>query len=138
MGNQNTETLEEAYRLWHDTKGESVSHWMSLMADNVDFSSLAHGRPGLEFTTHRVSKEEVGAYFDGLVSGFEMIHYTVDQFVTEGDTVVMIGSTAWRCRETGKEFDTPKVDVHRFKNGKIVGFYEYYDTAMVQHVTEKG
>ena len=105
------------------------------MTDDLDFRSLAQDSTGLEFTCNRMCKAEMAAYFEGLMSSFEMIHYTVDQFVSEGDTVVMIGSTAWRHRETGKEFDTPKVDVVRFRDGKICAFYEYYDTAMIQQCT---
>ena len=60
-----------------------------------------------------------------------MIHYTIDEYVAEGDRVVAIGSTAWKNRATGKVFDTPKVDVWRFENGRAIAFFELYDTAMV-------
>jgi len=43
----------------------------------------------------------------------------------------MRGSTAWRHKRTGKVADTPKVDFWRFRDGKAVEFYEYYDTAAV-------
>lgn len=132
MSNSNTEILREAYTKWHESKGGSVNHWISLMTDDVVFRSLATGSTGLEFTSSRNSRSDVKSYFDGLVTEFEMIHYTVDRFVTEGDTVVMVGSTSWRSRSTGKEFDTPKVDVVTFRDGMICGIYEYYDTAMVQ------
>ena len=45
--------------------------------------------------------------------------------------MVAVGRTAWRVKATGNEFETPKCDVVRFKDGKIVTFYEYYNTAMV-------
>ena len=48
-----------------------------------------------------------------------MIHYTVDEFVAQGDAVFMRGSTAWRNRRTGKTVDTPKVDFWRFENGNV-------------------
>jgi len=60
-----------------------------------------------------------------------MDHYTVDRYICQDDTVVVICSTAWRNRATGKRFDTPKVDVWRFKDGEVVSFFEYYDTASV-------
>ena len=67
----------------------------------------------------------------GLIAMFEMIHYTVDFYVAEDDRVVAVGSTSWRNRETGEKFDTPKVDIVRFKDGKITEFFEIYDTAAV-------
>ena len=33
--------------------------------------------------------------------------------------------------DTGKIVETPKVDFWRFRDGKAVEFYEYYDTARV-------
>lgn len=43
----------------------------------------------------------------------------------------MRGSTAWRNKRTGKTAETPKVDFWRFRGGKAVEYYEYFDTARV-------
>ena len=134
--NSNVAVLKEAFERWNDSKGQSTDHWLSIMADDVDFRSLAEGRdPGFEFTARRRCCDEVADYLKGLTEQLEMIHYTVEFYVAEGDRVVAVGTTAWRNRATGKSFDTPKVDVVRFKDGKIVEFFEFYDTAMV---TETG
>jgi uncharacterized protein len=58
-----------------------------------------------------------------------MIHYTVDEYIAQDDAVFARGSTAWRNKKTGKTVDTPKADFWRFRDGKVVEFYEYYDTA---------
>jgi hypothetical protein len=42
----------------------------------------------------------------------------------------VICSTGWRSKGTGKSFDASKVDVWRVWNGKIIAFFEHYDTAM--------
>lgn len=131
MSTTNKAILKEAFDQWHASKGKSVDHWMSILADQVDFRSLAEGRPGLEFTARRRSKVEVGEYLSGLSTMFEMVHYTVDFYVAEADRVIAVGSTSWRNRETGQTFDTPKADVVRFQDGKIVEFFEIYDTAAV-------
>jgi uncharacterized protein len=41
----------------------------------------------------------------------------------------MRGSTAWRHRRSGNPSDTPKIDFWRFRSGKAIEFYEYFDTA---------
>ena len=125
----NTEILREAFGKWNATKGGSKDHWLSIMAEDIDFHSLADGDGRLEFTKHRSAREEVADYLDGLTAQFEMLHYTVDEYVAQGDRVVAISTTAWRNRETGKEFETPKVDLVRFRDGKICAFFEFYDTA---------
>ncbi len=47
-----------------------------------------------------------------------------------------IGSTAWTNRQTGKSFDTPKVDLVRFHDGQIVEFFELYDTDQVMATSD--
>jgi ketosteroid isomerase-like protein len=60
-----------------------------------------------------------------------MIHYTTEPFAVDDDRVVMLGRTSWRNRHTGRHFDTPKVDLATFRDGRVVEFLEFYDTAMV-------
>ena len=60
-----------------------------------------------------------------------MVHYTIDEYVAQGDAVVARGSTAWTNKKTGKPAETPKVDFWRFKDGKAVEFYEYFDYGRV-------
>ena len=39
----NVAVLTEAYRRWHDSRGASVDHWMSICAENIAFGSLIQG-----------------------------------------------------------------------------------------------
>ena len=137
MGDEqsNTEILQTAYAKWHDTKGGSVDHWLSILSDNVDFRSLADGEGGLNFTKTVESRADMERYFAGLTTDMEMIHYTVDQYIAQDDRVVAMGTTSWRVKATGKTFTTPKVDVVRFKDGQIISFFEYYDTAKIVAAT---
>jgi len=126
---QNLTALKHAYRQWHETRGGSVNVWLDLMADDVRIHSLAGGAPGAEFTRHVSSKEGFKQYFVGLLADWEMLHYTTATFVADGDHVAMRGSTAWRNKKTGRIIDTPKADFFTFRDGKIVEFHEFYDTA---------
>lgn len=47
-----------------------------------------------------------------------------------GDRVVMLGRCGWRHRRSGIAIDTPKADFLRRRAGRIVEFYEFFDTAM--------
>jgi len=125
------ERLKATYKAWHDSKGSSIDTWIGLLADVVDFRSLADGRLGMPWTKTRRSPSEVREYLLGLTSTFEMEHYTVERYVCQDDTIVVICSTGWRSKATGRRFDTPKVDVWRVKDGKIIAFFEYYNTAAV-------
>jgi ketosteroid isomerase-like protein len=128
---RNIEILKEAYGRWHESRGGSVDHWMDIVADDIQFGSLAQGAPSMQFAHNYDNRQSLRGYFEGLLSDWEMIHYTVDEYVAQGDAVFMRGSTAWRNKKTGKVVDTPKIDFWRFRDGKAVEFYEYYDTARV-------
>jgi uncharacterized protein len=134
MGNEaaNVETLKRAYALWHDTKGQSVDHWFTFIADDINFGSLAAGAPPLAFARSYDNSRALRGYFDGLLKDWEMIHYSAYEFVAQGDVVFLRGSTSWRNRRTGKAFETPKADFWRFRDGKAVEFFEYYDTAAIR------
>jgi len=126
----NVAILREAYARWHDSKGAS-DDWMAMVADDIKFGSLAEGAPQLAFAKRYSSRLALEAYFAGLRAEWDMLHYTAHEFVAQGDMVFVRASTAWRHKRTGKSFDTPKADFWRFRDGKIVEFYEYYDTAKV-------
>ena len=126
---ENVARLKDAYRRWHESKGGSVEAWLELMADDVSVRSLANGGAGAEFTSEIRSKADFKRYFDGLLGEWEMINYKTGAFIADGDWVAMRGSTAWKNRATGRVVDTPKADFWRFRDGKVVEFHEFYDTA---------
>lgn len=132
----NIAILKNAFEKWNATKGASIQDWLDIMADDIRIQSVAEGATGLEFTKQSEGKAAAAEYFAGLDSQLEMIHYTVDEYFASGDQVVAVGKTAWRNRATGKEFETPKIDVVRFKAGKIAESFELYDTAKVLGASE--
>jgi ketosteroid isomerase-like protein len=125
----NVARLKSVYRQWHESKGASVQAWLDIMADDVRCYSLAAGAPSVEFTAPISSKKDFERYFKGLLDDWEMIHYTTDEFVAEGDRVAVLGSTGWRNRKTSRAVDTAKADFWTFRDGKVVEFHELYDTA---------
>jgi ketosteroid isomerase-like protein len=125
----NVKKLKDAYGQWNKSKGGSVQAWLDLMVDDVKCYSLAGGAPGAEFTARIHSKKDFERYFNDLRADWEMVHYTTDVIISEGDHVAMRGSTAWKNRKTGKKVDTPKADFWTFRDGKVVEFHELYDTA---------
>ena len=125
----NVAILKAAYESWNDSHARSFERWMDLIADDVKWRSIADGTSGMEFTRSCDCKDDVAKYFEGLASDWELIHYTVGEFVAQDDRVVMIGSCGWRNKKTGKTVETPKADVIRMRNSRIVEFFEFFDTA---------
>ena len=127
----NVAKLKEAYAAWSDSRGLSADHWMKIVADNIKFGSLAQGAPRVTFLKSYSNRDALADYFAAVVADWEMVHFTPGEFVAQDDRVFMRGSMAWRNKHTGRTVETPKVDYWRFKDGKVVEFYEYYDTARV-------
>jgi ketosteroid isomerase-like protein len=129
---RNVEILKAAYKRWGDSKGGSADEWFKICADNIAFGSLAQGAlPAVQYMTAYSSRDALKDYFAGLSRDWDMIEYVAEQFVAQGDRVVMLGRCTFRHKKSGKTVSTPKADAWRFSGGKAVEFFEYYDTAQV-------
>jgi hypothetical protein len=132
---RNVETLRQAYGIWSETRGGRSDHWLEICDENIAFGSIAHGPPAAPYMTAFHRRDELKDYFDGLSRDWEMMEFKVDDFVAQGNRVVMLGRCAWKFRKTGKVVWTPKADSWRFDDGKAVEFFEFYDTAQVLAAT---
>ena len=132
---RNVELLRKAYGVWAKTRGASSDHWLELCAERIAFGSRAHGPAGAPYMTAFQRRDEIKDYFAGLQRDWEMMEFEVDDFVAQGDRVVMLGRCAWRYRKTGKIVWTQKADSWRFDGDKAVEFFEFYDTAQVLAAT---
>lgn len=121
--------LRHAYRQWHETKGNSADVWLALMADDVTMRSIASDAPEMKFSDRGRGKAEAAKYFAELVADWEMLHFTPTEFIEQGDRIVVLGSCGFKFRRTGVVVESPKCDVFRFRDGLIVDFFEFYDTA---------
>ena len=125
----NVARLKELYAAWYATKGDP-GVWVDILADEIGWGSLADGRPGMEFSRPRASKQEVMGYFEELAKDWEMQFYHINEYVAQGGRVVALGEMSWTNRHTGKTVTMPKVDVWMIENGKATQFMEHYDTHM--------
>ena len=109
--------LKEGYRQWYESRGASVDHWMSICDEYIQFGSIAQAPPGAAYMCCYNGRDALGQYFNGLRQDWEMIDYVADEFVAQGDRVVMLGRCTWRFRKNGRVVATPKADAWRFANG---------------------
>lgn len=120
--------VAEAYRTWRESRGSNVDEVIDMMADEIEMRSVLD--PGLpdDLAADRKTRDEARQYFEILSRDWEMIDYPQDKIVADGDTVVWIGRCHWRHRATGREINSPKVDIWTFRNGKAVRFFEMFDS----------
>lgn len=126
----NVATLARLYRLWSDTRGGSVDDWLQAMHPDVVMGSVAAGAPGVTFTAARSGHDQARAYFTGLDDHFEMISFEVAEFIAQDDRVVALIDSTWRSKvDPSRVVEVQKADVHQFRDGKILKFFDYFDTA---------
>jgi uncharacterized protein len=123
------EKLRAAYKQWHDSLGQNTSAWLDLMSEHVKLRSIADGGAGMEFSAPRDGKAAVRAYFAALAEDWEMVHYTPEEFLTDGAQVAVFGCCSFRNRRTGKTVESPVIHRWKFSGGLATDCYEFYDTA---------
>ena len=76
----------------------------------------------------RRGREEVGQFFAALDENQEVKEFEPQEFIAQGEKVVVLGQYRWRVKSTGREFSSDWVHVFTVRDGKVAGFKEYYDT----------
>lgn len=87
----------------------------------------------------RCGKEQVAQFFQTLFETQEMLEFTPQEFIAQGDTVVVLGHNRVRVRSTGNTAETDWVRVFSFQDGKVIRFRDYVDTyALVEALQQPG
>jgi ketosteroid isomerase-like protein len=76
-------------------------------------------------------KEEVGSLFSGMRERWEGLVLSPDEFVEQGDAVVVLGHLEGRAKATGTDVKVPFVHVWRMRGGKVYRGQALTDTAVV-------
>jgi uncharacterized protein len=126
---QNIALLRGLYKRWAETKGGNIDEILGLLADDVVWRSIANGLHGLNFAKEPLTKPNVRSYFENLGKDWELVFFDVERMIAQNNSVVVVAECSFRHRRTGKSFMSPKVDIWDFRRGKVVAYFEYFDTA---------
>jgi ketosteroid isomerase-like protein len=99
---------------------------LGAMADDVEWYE-AEGMPygGL----HRGGDAVAQRVFGPLIADIPDFAVTPEEFIPSGDTVAVVARYTGSGKETGKRLDLPVVHVWDVRDGKIVRFRQFADTA---------
>lgn len=120
--------VTEAYRTWRESRGSNVDEVIEMMADEIEMRSVLDPALPDDLAADRKTRDEARQYFEILSRDWEMIDYPQEKIVADEDTVVWIGRCHWRHKPTGREINSPKVDIWTFRDGKAVKFMEMFDS----------
>jgi uncharacterized protein len=122
---ENTKVVRQAYESFQQGNIPGV---LGLLSEGVEWKL-----PQIEnvpFSGARVGRGQVAEFFSSLTEAQDVLEFEPQQFVAQNDTVVVLGRYAWRVKKTGLTFRSPWTHVFTVRNGKVVSFDEYLDTAV--------
>lgn len=72
-----------------------------------------------------VGHDRVRRFFEGILERLEITAFNTDEFIAEGDTVVIFGSEAGTVRATGQPFRNAWAQKYVVRDNQIVEMAEY-------------
>jgi uncharacterized protein len=107
---------------------------LGAMHDQVDWRE-AENSPYADHNPY-IGPNRVGeGVFGRLMADFEGYTVTPQKLVAEGDTVVALGRYTGTHRRSNKPLDAQFAHVWTIRDGKVVDFQQYTDTAQYQQLT---
>ena len=91
--------------------------WHSPEIENVPLSGKFSGR------------ENLAAFISGIDDYEEFLKMEPTEFIAQADRVVVLGNYLARSKTTNKQYATDFAHIVTIKDGKITGFYEFFDNA---------
>ncbi len=112
-------------------KAKDKNAYLQLCDDNVEWTVMATFPNG---GTHVGKKAVFEQYFPKLFSRFIEFHAYPEEFLNAGDNVIVLGKYTGIGKNSRKNFESPFAHIYTIKDGKIIKFRQYADTAKVQSV----
>jgi ketosteroid isomerase-like protein len=119
----NISLLKQAYDAYD--KGD-IQRLLGLLAQDIEWDLPEV--EGIPFTGKRRGLGQVSDFFRVLAECQEPREFKPDQYIGQGDQVVVLGHATFTVKATGAEFSGDWCHVFRIAGGKIASFKEYDDT----------
>jgi hypothetical protein len=123
---QNVEIVRRGYEAFG--RGD-LDALLSLFDENIEWFSP--GPADLPTAGTRRGRQQVADFFKIVNEVFEFQRFEPQTFIAQDDRVVVLGEDTARIKATGKVLDSEWAHVFSLKDGKVVKFHEYIDTAAI-------
>jgi ketosteroid isomerase-like protein len=122
---ENVRVVRDAYAAFQRS---DIPGLLEMLSDEIDW--WIPGSPEQIPVSGRVSgREAVGSFFAKLDETQEFTHFEPQEFIAQGDKVVVSGNYKGRTRTAGREFDIDWLHVFTVRDGRVTALREYSDTA---------
>jgi uncharacterized protein len=120
----NVRVVQDAYKAFVE---RNVAGVLGALADDVYWE--VPGSVDVPFAGVRYGREAVGEFFRSLDENDDILQFEPRQYLSDGDTVVVLGHYRGRVKSTGATNDFDWVHVFKLRaDGKVSIFKQYFDT----------
>jgi uncharacterized protein len=123
---ENIATVKSAYEAFG--RGD-IDGLIATLDANIEW--FTPGPSDLATAGNRRGQQQVKEFFANVDELFDFQRFEPKTFIADGDTVVVLGEDTYTFKPTGKSLGDSWAHVMTVKNGKIVRFQEYLDTAAI-------
>ena len=124
---ENKQLVMQGYQLF---KNKDIQGLLALYSDQIEW--VGHDSDYIPFAGTYRGKNQVAEFFSDLEQAQEAIRFEPQNFIAEGDKVVVTGEAKWLVKATGRQYDNPWVHVFTVRDGKVVRFQHYDHTAAAE------
>jgi ketosteroid isomerase-like protein len=124
MSNPNKAVVEQAY---NNSKTGNIDALLNLMSDDVTWTLPE--MDGVPFAGTRTGCASVGEFFATVGASQDIVTFEPRELIAEGDKVIALGKYAWRVKANNREFTSDFAHAWTIRDGKVITFHEYMDTA---------
>src|SRR6185436_5080538 len=124
---QNTKVVQEAYAAFG--RGD-VQGIIDRLDDGIVWKGVYGAGPHVPTAGERRGKAQVGEFFEQVAQNVNFSSFEPKEFIATGDKVVALGHYTAKT-PIGKSFDADFAMVFTLKNGKVVEFQEFSDSAAI-------
>lgn len=129
------ENIKLVQKIYNNFKSGNIQGLLDNLAPNISWTlpELAN----VSFGGKRSSRESVAEFFRQVAASQEALRFEPKDFIAQGDRVVSLGRYEWRILETGRTFAAEFAHVFTIKDGAVIDFFEFTDTAAVERAYQK-
>jgi ketosteroid isomerase-like protein len=124
----NIQIVQRAYAAFG--RGD-VPAMLADMTDDIDWHGVIGVGPNVPTGGPRHGKNQVALFFKQVSETVDFKKFEPQQFLAQGETVVVLGHYTGSVKTTGRTFSLDWVMVFTLHGGKVARFREYTDGAAV-------
>ena len=124
-----TSKIQTVQQVYAEFGKGNVQGVLALLTSDITWTDP--GYPEIPYAGKRKGKEEVMNFFMEMGKTVSFTHFEPQQFLNDGNNVVVKGFFTGKGNNTGKTFESEWVMIWEVENGQIKNYQAFVDTLKV-------